>query len=86
MSDKREQRIRERAHQIWESEGRPDGQDQSHWERASREIEEEERTKTSSATERAPDALESKDLTSSRPGRQDPRNVNEDSSEGKSRA
>ena len=29
-----EQRIRELAHQIWESEGRPDGQDARHWEMA----------------------------------------------------
>ena len=29
-----EQRIRELAHQIWESEGRPDGQDTRHWEMA----------------------------------------------------
>ena len=56
MNDEREQRIRERAHQIWESEARPDGQDQSHWERALREIEVEERAKTSSAAERASDA------------------------------
>lgn len=37
----REQRIRERAHQIWEEEGRPLGRDAEHWERASRQIEEE---------------------------------------------
>ena len=29
-----EQRIRELAHQIWESEGRPEGQDTRHWEMA----------------------------------------------------
>ena len=33
-----EQRIRERAHQIWEEEGRPHGRDREHWEQASREI------------------------------------------------
>jgi hypothetical protein len=29
-----EQRIRERAHQIWEEEGRPEGRERDHWERA----------------------------------------------------
>jgi hypothetical protein len=33
-----EQRIRDRAHQIWEEEGRPEGCDQEHWARAEREI------------------------------------------------
>lgn len=37
MSD-RETRVRERAHQLWEQEGRPDGRDFDHWERAAREI------------------------------------------------
>jgi hypothetical protein len=37
MSD-HEERIRKRAHEIWETEGKPDGQDRQHWERASREI------------------------------------------------
>lgn len=37
MSD-REARVRERAHQLWEQEGRPDGRHHDHWEQASREI------------------------------------------------
>lgn len=35
----REKQIRARAHQLWEQEGRPEGQHQRHWEEASREIE-----------------------------------------------
>lgn len=31
-----EQRTRELAYQIWESEGRPEGQEQRHWEMATR--------------------------------------------------
>lgn len=31
-------RIRRRAHAIWEGEGRPEGRDQAHWAQASREI------------------------------------------------
>jgi hypothetical protein len=30
--------IRERAYALWEQEGRPDGREWDHWERASREI------------------------------------------------
>ncbi len=37
-------RIRRRAHAIWEREGRPDGRQQEHWAQARREIEAEERT------------------------------------------
>lgn len=38
MSEDREQRIRERAHRIWEEEGRPEGREDEHWRRAEREI------------------------------------------------
>ena len=38
MQDDREARIRERAHAIWEAEGRPEGQERAHWERAIAEI------------------------------------------------
>ena len=34
-----EEQIRARAHQIWESEGRPEGLQDEHWERARRELE-----------------------------------------------
>jgi Protein of unknown function (DUF2934) len=34
----REQRIRERAHALWEREGRPEGRDGEHWAQACREI------------------------------------------------
>lgn len=37
MSD--EQRIRERAHEIWEAKGRPEGQDAEHWRQARDEME-----------------------------------------------
>lgn len=41
--DDREELIRQRAYAIWESEGRPEGADQRHWEQASRELAERER-------------------------------------------
>ncbi|WP_417776608.1 DUF2934 domain-containing protein [Stutzerimonas xanthomarina] len=34
-----EQRIRERAHEIWEAKGRPEGQEQEHWAQARDEME-----------------------------------------------
>jgi hypothetical protein len=37
-----EERIRERAYRIWESEGRPEGCQDAHWEQARRECEAEE--------------------------------------------
>ena len=33
-----DERIRARAHEIWESEGRPEGRDREHWEQAFREM------------------------------------------------
>lgn len=31
-------RIRERAYELWESEGRPDGRHEEHWQQARREL------------------------------------------------
>jgi hypothetical protein len=39
----RDSRIRERAHRMWESEGRPEHQEKRHWEAAERAIEDEDR-------------------------------------------
>lgn len=36
--DGMEEKIRERAYAIWEEEGRPEGREQEHWERAAREF------------------------------------------------
>ena len=38
MAGDKEHRIRERAHQIWEKEGRPHGEDKRHWELAEGEV------------------------------------------------
>lgn len=37
------ERIRQMAHRIWESEGRPHGQDERHWHMAERLVEANER-------------------------------------------
>jgi len=38
MDDKRDAEIRHRAHQIWENEGKPEGKEADHWDRAAREV------------------------------------------------
>lgn len=42
MTDDRQERIRRRAHAIWEQAGRPDGAHQQHWDQAAAEIDGEE--------------------------------------------
>ncbi|MER9301838.1 DUF2934 domain-containing protein [Mesorhizobium sp. M0496] len=37
--DSREERIKRRAYEIWEREGRPTGREQEHWDQAVQEIE-----------------------------------------------
>jgi hypothetical protein len=37
----REDRIRQRAYEIWEREGRPDGQAKEHWDRAGEDLDRE---------------------------------------------
>lgn len=38
MTTDREDRIRQRAHQLWEEDGRPEGKHAHHWEQARTEI------------------------------------------------
>ena len=42
MTDDRQHRIRQRAHAIWESHGRPHGADREHWDQATKEIDAED--------------------------------------------
>jgi hypothetical protein len=42
MTDDRHNRIRVRAHAIWETQGRPHGADRQHWDQATREIDAED--------------------------------------------
>jgi hypothetical protein len=39
MDSEKQRRIRERAYEIWQREGRPHGRDAEHWQRAEAEIE-----------------------------------------------
>lgn len=56
--DDRESRIRERAHRIWESEGRPDDRDQVHWEIATRIIDEEDAAAGATVEDKLDEAVE----------------------------
>jgi hypothetical protein len=42
MGNEREEKVRARAHEIWEREGQVSGLEREHWERAGREIDAED--------------------------------------------
>lgn len=42
MSGNRDERIRERAHAIWDREGKPEGAAERHWQQAESEIDKED--------------------------------------------
>lgn len=50
MSEERTRRIQDRAHAIWEREGRPHGRDAQHWSEAEREIAAEDDAQASGVT------------------------------------
>lgn len=56
MTDERQERVRQRAHEIWEREGRPHGKHDEHWRLAREEIEREggEATEGGAAKARTP--------------------------------
>ena len=51
----REEQVRQRAHEIWEREGRPEGREQQHWYQALEEIAVEEDGSLSAAGEEDPE-------------------------------
>lgn len=51
MSD-RDERIRQRAYEIWEREGRPGGMEEKHWHQAAEEIAAEEGQRSASPAKR----------------------------------
>lgn len=61
MGDDREERIRKRAHDIWEKEGRPDGEGHRHWAQAESEVDAEDKKGKKAAPKKAPDAKKTKD-------------------------
>jgi len=53
----REERIRQRAHEIWEREGRPEGREEQHWYQACEDIAVEEDGSLSAAGEEDPEPI-----------------------------
>ncbi|MDX8448041.1 DUF2934 domain-containing protein [Mesorhizobium captivum] len=53
MTDDRQERIRRRAHEIWEQAGRPEGAHMEHWDRAAAEIDAEKKPKDKAAPKKA---------------------------------
>lgn len=62
-----EQRIRELAYQIWESEGRPEGEDARHWQMAIKLLDSEQKGELQPAPEKKPAARKSRSKTASAP-------------------
>ena len=49
MTDDRQERIRNRAHQIWQEEGQPAGQHERHWHQAVADVDRQDAVGTSAA-------------------------------------
>ena len=58
MLNDRETLIRDRAHAIWQEEGKPEGRDREHWERAAAEVDAEERAGKLEEVAGKPDILQ----------------------------
>ncbi|UEM22771.1 DUF2934 domain-containing protein [Skermanella mucosa] len=56
-TDDREERVRQRAHEIWMREGRPEGRRDRHWQEAKDEIEVEEGGSLSAVGEEDPEPI-----------------------------
>ncbi|TPN76749.1 DUF2934 domain-containing protein [Mesorhizobium sp. CU2] len=56
MTDDRHERIRQRAHEIWEQAGRPEGAHMEHWEQATAEVDGTAKPKTKKAAAAKPKA------------------------------
>ena len=65
MMDAREERIKARAHELWEADGKPEGRDREHWEQAAKLVDEEERAQARANSD--PEAREGKPTDSNDP-------------------
>ena len=64
----REDRIRARAHQLWLEEGRPEGREREHWQRAEEEVDQQEEPGENSAGAAGPHAKPSLTNEAATPG------------------
>ena len=65
--DAREERIRAKAHELWEADGKPEGRDRAHWEQAAKLVDEEERRAARAGSHPEVAAREAKPTDSSDP-------------------
>jgi hypothetical protein len=68
MADDRQNRIRQRAHEIWEREGRPQGAHERHWQQAESEIATEGKAGKKPAAARKPAAAKAAKPAAAGPG------------------
>ncbi|UVK37821.1 DUF2934 domain-containing protein [Mesorhizobium sp. AR10] len=68
MTDDRQERIRQRAHAIWEKAGRPEGAHQQHWDQAAAEVDGEgKKPKARAAPKKAAAATAAKPKAAAKP-------------------
>lgn len=58
MDSELKKRIEERAHRLWEEAGKPEGEHQEHWDKAEREIADEEVQTSTDSDDEMPGASE----------------------------
>jgi hypothetical protein len=68
MSDDREQRVKQRAYELWEQSGRPSGRHDDHWDQARRETEQQDQGRTTEAQAPTVDAAAKRGATKRAPG------------------
>jgi hypothetical protein len=56
VTDDRHERIRQRAHEIWEQAGRPEGAHMEHWDQAMAEVDAAGKPKAKAGSKKAPAA------------------------------
>jgi hypothetical protein len=78
MQNSREDKVRLRAYQIWEEEGRPEGEDLAHWHRADSEIEPEHYQMPAEQDARPSEAEETESVTQAMQAPQAPQALSSD--------
>lgn len=75
-----EERIRRRAYDLWEKEGRPDGRDREHWLQAEAEVDEAPKVATNAGTSSRTPITRTSRRTGARPRNAERRNGQPDGS------
>jgi ElaB/YqjD/DUF883 family membrane-anchored ribosome-binding protein len=62
VTESQTERVRQRAHELWEQEGRPEGLQGEHWARACRELQMREKSGTDNTANRAKVGIDSSNI------------------------